>query len=187
MNQPGKTLTFLFTDIEGSAKLWEEYPETMPSALARHDALLCQAVEFWGGHVFKTVGDGIYAAFATAPDALVAALAAQKAIYSEDWPLPLRVRMALHTGMVEQRDGNDYFRRSTQPSFPASYHLGGGGQILLSAATQELTRDTLPPQSSLCRSGGSSRLRDLDTSRTCVSTAPCRTACRLSAAEIACH
>ena len=78
MNLPVGTVTFLFTDIEGSAKLWEQYPEAMQPALVRHDALLRNAVETQGGVVFKTVGDGTYAAFSTAPEAFAAALSAQK-------------------------------------------------------------------------------------------------------------
>jgi class 3 adenylate cyclase len=78
MAKPTGTVTFLFTDIEGSTKLWEHHPEAMQKALARHDALLRQAVEMHGGYVFKTVGDAFYAAFGTAPDALAAALSAQQ-------------------------------------------------------------------------------------------------------------
>jgi len=110
LNLPSGIVTFLFTDIEGSTKLWEEHPEAMRAALARHDALLRQAIESNSGVVFKTVGDAFCAAFASAPDALHAALAAQRALHAEPWPdrLSLRVRMALHTGMTEERDG-DYF------------------------------------------------------------------------------
>ncbi|MCW3098710.1 MAG: putative ATPase [Chthonomonadaceae bacterium] len=158
MNLPGRTMTFLFTDIEGSSKLWEEFPETVQPALSRHDALLCQAVETQGGHVFKMVGDGVYAAFATAPEALAAALTAQKAICSETWPIPMRVRMALHTGMAEPR-GDDYAGASLN-RVSRLLSVCYGGQVLLSASTQELTRDHLPPQSSL-RDLGEVRLRDL--------------------------
>src|SRR5579871_4222898 len=110
---PSGTVTFLFTDIEGSTKLWEQYPEAMRSALARHDALLKEAIESHNGHVFKTMGDAFCAAFHTAPDALNAALAAQLALTSEFWPEPIsiKVRMTLHTGAAEVRD-NDYFGQS---------------------------------------------------------------------------
>src|SRR5215831_18497305 len=77
---PTGTVTFLFTDLEGQTPLWEERPELMRAALARHDALLRQAVGAQGGHVVKTTGDGLHAAFARAPDALAAALAAQRAL-----------------------------------------------------------------------------------------------------------
>jgi class 3 adenylate cyclase len=94
---PQGTVTFLFTDIEGSTRLWEQYPQAMQSVLARHDAMLRQAIEEYGGMVFKTVGDAFHAVFARAQDALAAAVAAQRALYAEDWnPLgALRVRIAL--------------------------------------------------------------------------------------------
>jgi class 3 adenylate cyclase len=112
---PQGTVTFLFTDIEGSTRLWERRPQAMPAALARHDALLHEIVIAHGGVVFKTVGDSILAAFAQAPDALAAALAAQRAVGVEPWslPEPLQVRMALHTGSADVRDGDYFGRRST--------------------------------------------------------------------------
>ncbi len=80
--RPTGTVTFLFTDIQGSAKLWEQYPEAMRDALARHDALVRHAIESHGGYVFKTMGDSFCSAFTTAPDALAAALSAQRALQS---------------------------------------------------------------------------------------------------------
>ncbi len=107
---PAGTVTFVFTDIEGSTGHWELHPEVMRRVLARHDAILREAITAHHGAVFKTVGDAFHAAFATAPEALAAALAAQRALAAE--PVaeggPLRVRMAVHTGAAEQRDG-DYF------------------------------------------------------------------------------
>ena len=158
MNLPDGTVTFLFTDIEGSAKLWEEHPDAMPAALARHDVLLRVLVQTHGGRVFKTVGDGVYAAFATAPEALAAALAAQQALLSEMWTAPIRVRMALHTGIAEQRE-NDYFG-ATLNRVSRLLAAGHGGQVLISAATQELARDYLPENAAL-RDLGAVRLRDL--------------------------
>src|ERR1700693_4422225 len=107
---PTGTVTFLFTDIEGSTKLWEAHPEEMRAALARHDALMREAIVSANGHVFKTVGDAFCAAFAMAPDAVSAALKVQTALNTEPWPeeTPIKVRMALHTGTVQTRDG-DYF------------------------------------------------------------------------------
>src|SRR6266536_2267634 len=109
---PFGTITFLFTDIEGSTRLWEEQPETMRLALARHDALLRAAIETNGGNVFKTVGDAFCAAFPTAPQALEAALIAQQCLHQVrarvGSDLMLKVRMALHTGACQQREG-DYF------------------------------------------------------------------------------
>src|SRR3989442_1286925 len=80
---PTGIVTFLFTDIEGSTRLWEQHPDAMRTGLARHDALLRYAIEAHGGHVFKTIGDQFCAAFATAPDALAAAVAAQRALSAE--------------------------------------------------------------------------------------------------------
>src|SRR6202042_2445932 len=107
---PSGTITFLFTDIEGSTKLWERCPEAMHQALARHDQLLRDAIEGSRGYVFKTVGDAFCAAFATAPDAVNAALDAHLALMKEDWGEtgPIQVRIGLHSGAAERRD-NDYF------------------------------------------------------------------------------
>ncbi|HET7093637.1 MAG TPA: adenylate/guanylate cyclase domain-containing protein, partial [Thermomicrobiales bacterium] len=97
---PSGTIAFLFTDIEGSTRLWERDPAAMQSAVDRHLALLRTTVEARDGVLFKTVGDAIQAAFSTAPDAVAAALAAQRAILAEDGPAaePLWARMALHVG-----------------------------------------------------------------------------------------
>jgi class 3 adenylate cyclase len=98
---PTGTVTFLFTDIEGSTALWEDYPTQMDAALARHDEILRAAVEASGGYVFKTVGDACCAAFANARQALEATLAAQRALSAEEWgETPIRVRTALHTGVA---------------------------------------------------------------------------------------
>ena len=93
-------MTLLFTDIEGSTRLWETQQTAMRAALTRHDALLPSSICSHRGHVFKTVGDAFCAAFHTAPDALCAALEAQRALHAEPWPdgARLRVRMALHSG-----------------------------------------------------------------------------------------
>src|SRR3712207_1095494 len=108
--QPQATVTFLFTNIEGSTQRWKHQPQAMPAALARHDALLREAIEQHQGYVFKTVGDAFCAAFPTAPQAVEAALAAQRALNTTQWDGtgPIKVRMALHTGVAEVRD-NDYF------------------------------------------------------------------------------
>lgn len=157
---PSGTVTFLFTDIEGSTRLWENYPELMQVAVARHDALVHQAVERHHGTVFKTTGDGIAAVFATAFDALHAALTAQQALLMEPWPdsVPLRARMGLHTGVAEQRN-NDYFGPVLNRT-ARLMSVGHGGQTLLSATTQELCRDTLPPLVRL-HLLGEHRLKDL--------------------------
>src|SRR6185503_7298104 len=95
---PSGTVTFLFTDIEGSTARWEGHPEAMRVALAHHDALVRAAIQEHDGHVVKTTGDGFHAAFARAPDGLAAALDTQRRLHAEAWGKigPLRVRMALH-------------------------------------------------------------------------------------------
>src|SRR5436309_12895389 len=97
---PSGTVTFLFTDIEGSTRCWATQHDAMRASLARHDDLLRECIEAHGGHVFKTVGDAFCAAFATATSAVEAALAAQRALRTERWPegAAIRARMALHTG-----------------------------------------------------------------------------------------
>ena len=77
---PTGTVTFLFTDIEGSTRLWQEHREAMRPALARHDELIRNAIESHAGHVVKTTGDGVHAAFATGHDAIDAAVAAQRGV-----------------------------------------------------------------------------------------------------------
>jgi predicted ATPase/class 3 adenylate cyclase/Tfp pilus assembly protein PilF len=163
---PSGTVTFMFTDIEGSTRLWEESPDAMRAALARHDAILREAIESNGGYVFKTGGDSFYAAFPTGRDALAAAIAAQTAIRQEDWEhvagnkgiRPLKVRMALHTGTAEERDG-DYFGQPLNrvARLQSAAH---GGQVLLSLTTEELVRDQLPKGVTLDNLG-EHRLKDL--------------------------
>jgi len=157
---PTGTVTFLFTDIEGSTRLWELDSEAMSRALSRHDELLRNAVEVHGGVVFKTVGDAFHAAFPTAPEAVEAALDAQQTLLSAPWEEtgPLKVRMALRTGTAEER-GGDYFG----PTINRTARLlsaGHGGQVLVSLSTRELVHDQLPP-GAVMRDLGERRLRDL--------------------------
>src|SRR5947209_7675467 len=107
---PAGTVTFLFTDIEGSARLWEAHPEAMKAALARHERILRDAVVRHQGLLVKTTGDGGYAVFARAQDAVAAAVRAQVGLVGERWGEvgELRVRMGLHTGTAELRE-DDYF------------------------------------------------------------------------------
>ena len=157
---PSGTLTFCFSDIEGSTMLWQQHPQAMPVALARHDAILRQAITAHRGVVFKTVGDGVYAVFMSAPDALESALAVQRALQTEQWGAtgPLRVRLALHTGVAEARDG-DYFG-PTLNHLARLLAVGHGGQILLSQASAALLGDALPTGTSL-RDLGTHALKDL--------------------------
>src|ERR1700680_509180 len=103
---PTGTVTFLFSDIEGSTQRWETHPEAMKIAVARHEQLMSTAIKQHGGYVFKTIGDAFCSAFPTAPDAVRAALDAQLALNQEDFSAVdgLRVRMGLHTGYAEERD-----------------------------------------------------------------------------------
>src|SRR5215203_677441 len=108
---PTGTLTFLFTDIEGSTRMWEKSPEVMSETLVCHDEILRDTIAWHGGYVFKAVGDAFCATFPNALDALEAALSAQRALSAEAWSEEIgapRVRMALHTGAAEERSG-DYF------------------------------------------------------------------------------
>ena len=153
--------TFLFTDIEGSTRLWEEFPEAMRVALARHDLLLRQAIEGAGGEVFKTVGDAFCAAFAAADGALGAAVAAQRALAGERWEglgRPLKVRMAVHAGTAERR-GGDYFGQALN-RIARLMKAAHGGQVLLSEAAFEPLRQSLPPGADL-RDLGEHLLKDL--------------------------
>jgi predicted ATPase/class 3 adenylate cyclase len=157
---PSGTVTFLFTDIEGSTGLWESAPEAMRVALQRHDELLRSAIESARGYVFKTVGDAFCAAFTSARDAVEAAGAAQQALQTESWPeqARLRVRMALHTGECEERD-SDYFGPAVNRTarLEATAH---GGQVVVSQGTAVLVRDALSADLELVDLG-SHRLKDL--------------------------
>src|SRR5215213_8328724 len=158
---PTGTVTFLFTDIEDSTRMWERYPQAMSEALSRHDEILRTVIEANDGSVVKTTGDGVHAAFWTATEALEAALEAQRALVREEWAEagPLRVRMALHTGAAtEERDG-DYYGPSVNRA-ARLLSAAHGGQVLLSSPTQELVRDTLPAGTSL-EDLGERRLKDL--------------------------
>jgi predicted ATPase/class 3 adenylate cyclase len=159
--QPVGTVTFLFTDIEGSTWLWEQYPQSMGPSLARHDAILREAIESHHGFVVKMTGDGVHAAFSTAGDALLATISAQLDLVAEPWPQaqPLRVRAALHTGQAEWREGDYYGSAVNRAARIMS--VAAGGQVLLSAVTAELVRDLLPEGTKL-RNLGQHRLRSLD-------------------------
>jgi len=137
---PSGTVTFLFTDLEGSTRLWEEHPDAMRTALARHDELVSNAVEARGGYLVKSTGDGFLAAFASASDAVGAAVDAQVALSDEPWPETgaLRVRMGIHTGAAELRD-RDYHGPALNRA-ARLMSVGHGGQVLVSLVTSELVR-----------------------------------------------
>ena len=121
----------------------------MTSALARHDGLLRAAIEAHGGYVFSTAGDAFAAAFSTAGSAMAAAVVAQQALAEEPWPqgVNLRVRMGLHVGVAEERDG-DYFGPAVNRA-ARLMGVGHGGQMLVSLPVEELVRDDLPDGVSL--------------------------------------
>jgi predicted ATPase/class 3 adenylate cyclase len=156
---PSGTVTFLFTDIEGSTDLWERYPEQMKSAFPRQEVILREAVTRHGGYIYKMIGDGFQVAFETAPSAVCAALEAQQQLQAESWgETPIRVRMALHTGVTEER-GDDYVG-PTLNRVGRLLNAGYGGQVLLTHATCELVWDDLPCGTSL-RELGEYHFKDL--------------------------
>ena len=135
---PSGTVTFLFTDIEASTRLWEEHPEEMRMALARHDEVVRKAVDAFDGFVFSAAGDGFAAAFRRAGDGVGAAVAAQRALSGEPWPdsVVLRVRMGLHTGEAEERDGS-YFGSAVNRAARLMASTQGG-QVVVSSLTAAL-------------------------------------------------
>jgi predicted ATPase/class 3 adenylate cyclase/Flp pilus assembly protein TadD len=160
MSRPTGTVTFLFSDIEGSTERWERHSQTMPAALERHDALMRESIEAHGGLVFKVVGDAFCAAFATPPNALAASVLAQRVLSAADFSSVdgLRVRMALHTGESQERDG-DFFGGSVN-RVARLLAIGHGGQVLVSGTTADLLRDALPADHEL-RDLGLHGLKDL--------------------------
>ena len=157
---PTGTVTFLFADLEGSTRLWEDHPDAMRGALARHDEILRESITGHGGWVVKSTGDGALAVFATAQAAVDAAVAVQRGLGAATWGStgPLRVRMGLHTGASEFRDG-DYYGPAVNRAarLMAAAH---GGQVVVSHATEELARDATVDGVSLVDLG-EHRLRDL--------------------------
>jgi predicted ATPase/class 3 adenylate cyclase len=157
---PIGTLTFLFTDIEGSTARWETAGDAIGQALARHDTILRSAIERHGGTVFKTVGDAFCAVFGDASAALGAGVEVQRELQIQRW-LPgcdISVRMAIHSGDSEERDG-DYFG-PTLNRVARLLSVAHGGQIVLSGATSELVQDRLLADVRL-KDLGEHRLRDL--------------------------
>ncbi len=141
MARPTGTVTFLFTDLESSTRLWEQHPEAMRPALARHDELMRAVLEDHDGYVFGTAGDAVCAAFVTAEDAAAAAAEAQRRLRAEPWPAPVELwaRMGIHTGVAQERDG-DYFG----PTLNRTARIcaaGHGGQVLVSEVSAALLGD----------------------------------------------
>jgi predicted ATPase/class 3 adenylate cyclase len=153
-------VTFLFSDVEGSTRLWEAHGEEMRAALAVHDRIVRKALESAAGLVFSTGGDGFGAAFSRAGEAVAAALAAQRALADQEWPeaAVLRVRMGLHTGEADER-GGDYFGPEVNRA-ARLMAIAHGGQIVCSPATADLVGGHLPAGVALV-DVGAHRLRDL--------------------------
>ena len=160
VEMPSGTVTFLFTDLEGSTRLWEEQPEAMTAALARHDAIVRGAIASHHGRVVKTTGDGFHAVFGRPDDALGAAVEAQRAIAGEarEAGVQLLVRMGVHTGASEERDG-DYYGTAVNRA-ARLMAVAHGGQVVATRAVQELVGDELTDSVELIGLG-EHRLRDL--------------------------
>ena len=157
---PTGTVTFLFTDIEGSTQRWDAHREAMSAAVQRHDAIVRAAMDAHGGYVFKTLGDAFCVAFARSDAAVAAALDFQRALAAEDFAAVggLRVRVALHTGTADERD-SDYFGPAVN-RVARLLSIGHGGQTLLSGVMHDLVLGSLPSRVSL-RDLGEHRLKDL--------------------------
>ncbi len=157
---PSGTLTFAFTDIEGSTQRWDRDRDAMQAAVRRHDSLMRAAIGAHGGYVFKTIGDAFCAAFARPEDAVAAMLDVQRALAAEDFSAVdgVRVRAAIHTGTADERDG-DYFG-PTLNRVARLLAIGYGGQVLVSSVVAELVQGVLPAGAAL-RDLGAHRLKDL--------------------------
>lgn len=162
MDSGRQVYTFLFTDVEGSTRLWERYPAPMNRALQLHDAILRESIGARGGSVFKTMGDAFYAVFPDSASAMGAASEAQQALLArtaEGSFGPLRVRMAIHTGVAYARE-DDYFGPSLN-RLARLLAVGHGGQILVSEDAFESLSGPLPVGTELLELGPH-RLRDFD-------------------------
>ena len=156
-----KLNTFFYTDLENSTPLWEKLPQEMQQASARHDWLLREVIEQHYGRVVKTTGDGFHAVFESASDAIAAALAGQQKLTAEPWPEaigPFKVRMGLHTGETQERDG-DYYGLDVNLA-ARIMGLAYGGQILLSEVTMQLAERSLPVECT-CLDLGEHRLKGI--------------------------
>ena len=158
---PSGTITFLFTDIEGSTRLIQELPDQYEALFAAHDDLIRRELSEHGGTEVRTEGDSFFVVFTSATDAVRAAVAAQQAVDAHDWPdgHPIRVRMGLHTGQGTV-GGNDYVGLDVHRAARIT-EAGHGGQVLLSEVTRALTEPSLPDGVTV-RDLGEHTLKDLD-------------------------
>ncbi|HKY14241.1 MAG TPA: adenylate/guanylate cyclase domain-containing protein, partial [Microthrixaceae bacterium] len=156
---PSGTVTFLFTDIEGSTRRWEREPDLMRASLRAHDLLLRDSIESHDGYVVKGTGDGMFAAFGRPEDGVEAAIAAQRALAGAEWPdnVGLRVRMGLHLGAVVEQDG-DYIGPDVNRTARLT-SAAHGGQIVCSRSVGDLVGDRFELVDL-----GEHRLRDLESS-----------------------
>ena len=139
---PSGVVTFLFTDIEGSTKLSQQYPDEIPELLARHNQIIGDAVEPHNGFVFQIVGDSFAVAFHSISDAVHAALDAQRALYGEVWsPAPIKVRMGIHVGTAQLKEDGNYLGYTTLATTQRIMSAGHGGQILISQAVHDQLLD----------------------------------------------
>jgi predicted ATPase/class 3 adenylate cyclase len=159
MSVPSGVVTFVFSDIEGSTRLWEIDPSGMERSLSRHDEIARATIQRAGGFLFKHTGDGFGAAFGSVSAALSAASDVAAALAEEHWEGPaLSCRMGVHSGEAEPRDG-DYFG-STVTRTARIMDAGNGGQILVSEATRRLVGERPPPGMEFV-DAGEHRLKDL--------------------------
>jgi predicted ATPase/class 3 adenylate cyclase len=157
-------VTFLFTDIEGSTRPSQQYSESMPALLARHNEILDQAITAHDGFTFQISGDSYAVAFHNMSDALGAALDIQRALYKESWsPAPIKVRIGIHSGAAQLEDASKSPRYSGYTTIAMSQRVmsaGHGGQILLSQIAADLISDKLPAGVKL-KDMGECRLKDI--------------------------
>src|SRR5438874_6899225 len=157
---PTGTVTFLFTDIEGSTRLIQELGDRYPAVLDEHASIIRRAIAGDGGVEVNTQGDSFFAVFRDAPAAVRASVAAQRGLAAHEWPspAPLRVRMGLHTG-EGVRGGDDYVGIDVHRAARIA-DAAHGGQVIVSDATRGLVEHALPEGVSL-RDLGEHRLKDI--------------------------
>ncbi|HLO17982.1 MAG TPA: adenylate/guanylate cyclase domain-containing protein, partial [Anaerolineales bacterium] len=161
MTFPSGTVTFLFTDIEGSTKLAQQYPDQWEALRARHHAILREAIESNTGYVFQIIGDAFCVAFHTASAAVRAAMKSQIDLYTKErGEVPVKVRMGIHTGQAQLQEAGDYHGYLAMSRVQRLMSAAHGGQVLVSLAAEELVRDDLSENVSL-RDLGERRLKDL--------------------------
>jgi class 3 adenylate cyclase len=158
---PTGTVTFLFTDIEGSTRLAQQFPEQISGLLALHNEILNRAAQASDGYVFQTAGDSFCIAFRSALEALRAAIEAQRMLYQAAWgPATVKVRMGVHTGRADIQERGRYDGYLTLSRVQRLMSAAYGGQVLVSAAAQDLLQESMPEGASL-RDLGELRLRDM--------------------------